>query len=147
MSGYLEQHKRRYMDLLLEVSAEGAWLEWIAFFLDAIRASAVDGANRAKRLLALRQEYVRRVQSARSSALLAKLIDGLFHRPAITFGEAAELLGVTPAAANANVRKLQEAGVLTEITGRARNMIFAAQGIFDLVHDSGDDGADESSQE
>lgn len=135
VSGYLEQHKRRYMDLLLKVSVEGAWLEWIEFFLDAVRVSAVDGADRAKRLLALRQEYVSRVQSARSSALLVKLIDELFHRPSITFGEASELLGVTPAAANANVRKLQEAGVLTEITGQARNMIFVAQGIFELMHD------------
>ncbi len=147
VSGYLEQHKRRYMDLLLKVSKEGAWLEWIEFFLDAVRASAVDGATRAKRLLALRQEYVSKVQSARSSALLVKLIDELFHRPSITFGEAAKLLDVTPAAANANVRKLQEAGVLTEITGQARNMIFAAQGIFELMHDSGDDGTAESSQE
>ena len=147
VSGYLEQHKRRYMDLLLKVSKEGAWLEWIEFFLDAVRASAVDGANRATRLLVMRQEYVSRVQSARSSALLVKLIDELFHRPSITFGEAAELLGVTPAAANANVRKLQQAGVLTEITGQARNMIFVAQGIVELVHDSGDDGTAESSQE
>lgn len=147
VSGYLEQHKRRYMDLLLKVSMEGAWLEWIEFFLDAVRASAVDGANRANRLLALRQEYVSKVQSARSSVLLVKLIDELFHRPSITFGEAAELLDVTPAAANANVRKLQEAGVLTEITGQARNMIFVAQGIFELMHDSGDDGTAESSQE
>ena len=54
---------------------------------------------------------------------------------------------MTPAAANANVRKLQEAGVLTEITGQARNMIFAAQGIFELMHDSGDDSTAESSQE
>ena len=147
VSGYLERHKRRYMDLLLKVSMKGAWLEWIEFFLDAIKASAVDGANRAKRLLALRQEYVNRVQSARSSALMVKLIDELFRRPSITFGEAARLLDVTPAAANANVRKLEEAGVLTEITGQARNMIFAAQGIFELVHDSGDDESDEGSQE
>lgn len=143
VSGYLEQHKRRYMDLLLKVSVKGAWREWIDFFLDAIRESAVDGANRAMRLLALRQEYVSRIQSARSSALLVKLIDKLFQRPSITFGEAAELLDVTPAAANANVRKLQEAGVLTEITGQARNMVFAAQGIFELVHGS---GADEGGQ-
>ena len=148
VSGYLERHKQRYMDLLLKVSMKGAWLEWIEFFLKAIRASAVDGANRAKRLLALRQEYVERVQSARSSALLVKLIDELFQRPSITFGEAAQLLSVTPAAANANVRKLEEAGVLAEITGNARNMVFAAQGILALVHDSTDDEpADEGSQE
>ena len=90
--GYLEQHKRRYVDLLPKVSMGGAWL-----------------------------------------------IDALLQRPSITFREAAELLGVTPAVANANVRKLQAAGVLTEITGQARNMVFAAQGIFELVHDSGED--------
>lgn len=147
VSGYLERHKQRYLDLLLKVSKEGAWLEWIEFFLKAIKASAIDGANRARRLLALRQEYVERVQSARSSALLGKLIDELFQRPSITFGEAAQLLDVTPAAANANVRKLQAAGVLAEITGQARNMVFVAQGILTLVHDSTDDDpAGEGSQ-
>lgn len=69
-------------------------------------------------------------------ALLATLIDALFQRPSTTFGEAARLLDVTPAAANANVRKLEAAGVLREVTGRSRNLVFVADGIFSLVHES-----------
>lgn len=42
MSRYLERHEDRYIDLMYAVSQRGAWTEWIAFFLDAVAASAAE---------------------------------------------------------------------------------------------------------
>ncbi|MGI8578754.1 MAG: hypothetical protein ACR2KG_12765 [Nocardioidaceae bacterium] len=46
---------------------------------------------------------------------------------------ATALLDVTPRAARLSIDKLVEAGILTEVTGRARYKIFVARGVVDAV--------------
>lgn len=75
-------------------------------------------------------------QFARSSALLLKLADSLFARPASSMGET-KLLGVTPASASANITRLVDAGILREVAGRTRDRIYLAQPILDLMNDRG----------
>jgi Fic family protein len=133
VSAFLERHRERYMDLLLAVSTEGAWIPWIQFFLEAVGESAAHAGTQVAGLVALRERWHAQLHSARSSALLLKLIDALFRMPAVTVGQAAELLGVTPAAAGANVRKLVDLGILVEATGRRRGRVFLAPDILTFV--------------
>lgn len=133
VSTFLERHRARYMDLLLAVSVEGAWLPWIRFFLEAVAESAAHAGAQVGGLLALRDRWHERLQATRSSALLLKLVDALFRAPGLTVGQAADLLGVTYAAAGANVQKLVDAGILTEATGRRRGRIFLAPDILRFV--------------
>jgi Fic family protein len=121
------------MDLLLAVSVEGAWLPWVRFFLEAVAESAAHAATQVDGLLALRDRWHAWLQTTRSSALLLKLIDALFQSPAVSVARVGELLGVTPAAAGANVRKLEEAGILVEATGRRRDRVFLAPDILRFV--------------
>ncbi len=133
LSAYFERHRQDYYDLLLHVSQKGDWTSWIRFFLLGVEESCREAVARAEALLDLRRAYHQRFQSARSSALLLKLIDELFRRPSITIGQAAELLDVTPAAASANIKKLLEAGILSERTGRKRDQLFVAGEIVAFV--------------
>lgn len=133
VSTYLERHRERYMDLLLAVSTEGAWLPWVGFFLEAVAESAAHASAQVDGLLALRDRWHARLQAMRSSALLLKLVDSLFQTPALSVGQTATLLGVTHAAASANVRKLVDAGILTEVTGRQRGRVFLAPEILRYV--------------
>lgn len=136
-SRYFEEHREEYADLLLRVSQQGDFNSWIDFFLRGIVASADDAHAQIEGLLALRERLHGMFQAARSSALLLKLIDALFQKPAITLADAARILEVTPAAANANVRKLVERGVLTEVTGRKRNQMYVARGIVEFSEEGG----------
>ena len=138
LSGFFDQHRGDYYDLLLNVSLSGNWLAWIRFFLRAVQESADDATSRVQGLLQMRERYQLTFQSARSSALLQKLIDELFKSPSITIGQTAELLGVTPAAARNNLRKLEEAGIIREVTKRTRGQVFVAVGVlgFSEAHPS-----------
>ena len=107
----------------------GGWNEWIFFFLEAVRDQSVEAVDSARHLLALRDTYHKRLQTARSSALVQKLIDELFVYPAMSAPRAAKLLGVTWRSAQQNIDKLVEANILREITGRRRNRIFLAEEI------------------
>jgi len=136
LSAFFERHRQAYYDLLLDVSCSGAWMRWIRFFLQGVHDCANEAAAQVEGLLGLRQRYHERFQSARSSALLIKLIDELFKRPAITIGETASLLEVTPASASYNLRKLADAGIVAEWTGRQRDQIFVAGDIVAFLRDS-----------
>jgi len=137
MSGYFERHREAYNDHMLRVSHTGDWRPWLDFFLRGVADSARESVDLAGTLLALRESWQRRFHSARSSALLLKLIDHLFQAPSITIGRAAELLDVTTAAASYNVKKLVEAGILTERTGRKRDQVFVALEIVGIVETAG----------
>ena len=138
LSGYFDQHRKNYYDLLLDVSLFGNWLPWIHFFLRAVAESANDATERVLGLLQLRERYQLTFQSARSSALLQKLIDELFKSPSITIGRTAELLGVTRAAARHNLSKLEEAGIVQEVTKRIRGQVFVAVGVIGFIQGAGE---------
>ena len=133
MSAYFERNRGEYMDRLLAVSTKGAWDEWIRFFLAGVADSARGALGQAEGLLALRESYHARFQSARSSALLQKLVDHLFQKPSVTIADVGRVLGVTAASASANIRKLVDAGILAEATGRKRDQVFVASEILRFI--------------
>lgn len=134
ISSYLEQKRTSYTDLLLRVSLAGDYLAWVKFFMEAVAVSAQESIQRAEALLSLRDDYHQRLHQARSSALLLKLVDALFVRPSMTIGTTAQLLDVTPAAAVANLRKLQEQGIVEEVTGRRRDQRYVARQLIQVIH-------------
>jgi Fic family protein len=133
MSAYFEAYRTEYVDLLLRVSTHGDWAGWLRFFLRGVAVCATDGLALAEQVLAVRDRYHAAVRPLKSAGPLATLIDELFHVPSITIGRAARLLQVTPAAASANLRRLQDLGIIVEVTGRTRNQIFVAREILAFV--------------
>lgn len=121
-----ERRRSEYADQLLGVSRTGEWIPWIRFFAECMIESTEAAITQVERLTELRARWHAQFQSARSSALLLKLIDDLFRRPATTIMGAAHLLDVTPASASANIAKLVYAGILKEVTGRVRDRIYLA---------------------
>ena len=58
---------------------------------------------------------------ARGAANGHRVLESLYERPIISVVEAQAMLGVTYQAANVTVSRLEEAGILREITGQARH--------------------------
>jgi Fic family protein len=133
LSVYLERHRSEYYEHLLHVGQRGDWSEWIQFFLRGVADQAIDAVERAQQLLALRNCWAEMCQTARTSALLIKLIDALFLNPFVTMASATKLLEVQPQTAQNNIKKLVRFGILQEVTGKRRNRIYAAQEILRIL--------------
>ena len=133
LSAYLEQHRVRYMDLMLAVSQNAEWESWIEFFLNGVAEQAMDGVERATKLMALWQDYRKRLQTARMSILAQNLVDELFKQPALSINTAQDVLGVSFTSAQNNVLRLVKLGILREVTGRKRDRIFIAPEILQLT--------------
>ncbi|HEY6327303.1 MAG TPA: Fic family protein, partial [Candidatus Cybelea sp.] len=107
ISAYFQQRQQEYYDRLLKVSTHGEWSEWILFFLEAVATQARDSVIRSKNLDDLRKRYHKEVEDANGrSHNTHKLVDDLFRIPVTSVPSAAELTGITYAAAKAHVQKL-----------------------------------------
>jgi Fic family protein len=73
------------------------------------------------------------VQRAGAPARLLQLVDHLFASPVIRVADVRNVVPVNPRTALAYVDKLVALGILTEITGRKRDRVFAAQEIIKTV--------------
>jgi Fic family protein len=133
LSAYFDRHRDAYVDHLLDISRTGAWIPWIRFFLQGVAEQAGEATRRSERLQELRQKYRRRVESARASALLPRLVDEVFASPALTISSAAKRLGVTYRSARLNMLKLVEAGIVREHSGRQRNRVYIAPEIISVI--------------
>jgi Fic family protein len=132
-SSFLEAQRQEYYDHLLNVSQRGAWTQWVKFFTRGIASAAMDAVDRIDRLKQLQASYYARFQTARTSALLLKLIDELFVHQVITTNCAAEVLGVAYVTAQRSIGKLVASGILREVTGQQRNRLYLADGILNAV--------------
>ena len=137
LSAFFERHRSDYYRLLLDVSQRGNWTEWIIFFLRGVAEQAEDAIVRANKLQKLSSEYRDQLQAARAAAALLKLADRLFKTPIITVQAAMKILGQSQPAAQHNIDRLVEAGILEEVTGRQRNRVYVANRIMRIVEDEG----------
>lgn len=136
LSAYFEQHRQDYYELMLAVSQRGAYTAWIEFFLRAVVASAHSSVELANRLIALRARYHQIAQEKRWPAACLVLIDALFEHPVLTIKQVEERVAVTTPTASTHLKKLEEAGIIAEFTGRQRNRKYLALELLRLTHPS-----------
>lgn len=135
LSAFFERNREEYYGRLLAVSQRGEWEQWVRFFLQAVEEQSRDAVDRAARLNELRNTYRLQLQGARASALLIATIDDLFKYPAVTIPLLKDTLGVTYRSAQQITMKLENYGILVEATGQARNRIFLAPAIIEIIED------------
>jgi Fic family protein len=132
LSAYIERYRQQYYDLLLDVSQQGAWEPWLRFFLRGVSEQARDGIYRMERLREIRIAYQPTIDKDRNPKRMKEVVDYLFSRPILSVRQASDGLGIPFKTATNYLSKLEQAGILREITGYARNRIFQADEIMKL---------------
>ena len=117
MSPELETRKDQYIDLMYQVSSQGAWSEWIKFFLNLLALSARRTVTTIDRILKLHEDWEKRAREISRSSNMLAVVDMLFNAPAIRARNIVDEVGITDAAARNLLRRLVKAGILIEATG------------------------------
>ncbi len=133
LSAYFQEHQQAYYRHLAEISRSGAWEEWLVFVLSGITSQSIDAVERVRHMVELRDEWAERCQTARTSALLLKLLDHLFGTPMVNLASVRGLLRTGPQSAQAAIDKLIALGILTEITGHQRNRVYVARDVVAIL--------------
>jgi Fic family protein len=105
----------------------------VRFFLNGVSEEARDAVARSNQLLALRQEYRKKLQAQKAPGRTLELMEMLFVEPVVTVPGAKQRLSVTMPSAQQNVDKLVRAGIVKEVTGKARYRVYVAQKIMQIV--------------
>jgi Fic family protein len=138
LSAFFEKHRQDYYDLLMAVSARGAWREWVSFFLRGVAEQARDAVVRAKRLQDLQSEWRHRLVQARASGLAFSLVDALFDSPVMTIPQAQRQLDVKQYhSARRHVRQLVKLGILKPVDESTYGKTFVAAEILRLISEGG----------
>jgi Fic family protein len=125
LSDYLKTHREAYFNALATVRAEKSFVQWVKFFLTAVRDTAGKAGSTFQRLLSLRNEVDIAILNLKGRAANARrLLDRLYSDLAIDANAAANYLGVTHQTASGLLRDMQKIGVIEELTGYHRNRIF-----------------------
>lgn len=126
LSHYFRRHRAEYYDRLQAVRDAGDWEGWLAFFLRGVTEVSREATDTAAAILRMREEYRKAITErlGRAAANGHRIMDNLFEHPVVTVAMVRDWLGVTPAAANNLVSRLEEIGLLREITGYRRNRRF-----------------------
>jgi Fic family protein len=136
LSLYFKQHRSEYYRLLDAVRHDGDWETWIDFFLEGVASTAESAVDTAHRLLALFRDDTAHVQLlGRSAANALRVFDALRARPLATLGALSARTGASyPTVARA-VEALEKKGIVTEITGRKRERVFAYARYLEILNE------------
>jgi Fic family protein len=129
LSAFFEKHRLEYYELLLNVSQSSQWRKWIEFFLQAVTEQSNDAVSRSRHLLELLRDYSQLAREKHLSPTAGQLVELIFMKPVLNAKTAQELLKVSYPSAQYALTSLENAGILTEITGRKRAKAYAAKEI------------------
>lgn len=133
LSDFFERHRTSYYDALMAVRTSGDMTHWVRFFLTGVAETAAKGRETFQKVLALRTDAETRVHElGRRSRTGLKLLRLLYRRPVVTVAEVARELDVSAPTANALVADMARLGLLRELTGFARNRVFAFHAYLNL---------------
>jgi len=114
-----------YYDLLNRVRLEGDWEKWLTFFAEGVLETAENSVNTAQRLVRISVEDMAHIQTlGRLAGSCLQVHQALKRRPVSTIARLSQETSLSLPTVTAALGRLQETGLLTELTGRRRNPVF-----------------------
>jgi Fic family protein len=138
LSLYLKANRARYYELLQRVRMEGDWEEWLRFFLQGVIETSEQATDTARRILALfdaDRETLTALGRTGHSAL--RILEFMRRNPLLSATKAASGVGLSMPVTNQALERLQESGIVREVTGRKRGRLFAYRAYLDILNEGG----------
>lgn len=128
LSLYFKQNRQAYYDRLQAVRTQGDWEGWLRFFFRGVSDTARQAVDTAQRLLRLFEQDKLRIQAlGRAAGTAIRLHQHLQTRVVTSAPQAADTLALSQTAINKALARLQELGIVNELTGQQRYRVYAYQ--------------------
>jgi len=114
LSRYIIMHKADYYRLLLEVTIDGAWQNWILYMLRALKERAEWTTAKIRAIKRLHEETAQSVRDADPSLYKRELVDLIFVQPYSRIANVVEAGLAERKTASVYLKRLAEMGVLQE---------------------------------
>jgi hypothetical protein len=127
----------RYVAGLTSVRGEGSdgsrWLDWIEQFVEATGRACVDARRFVQSVEELEVQWRARLGPIRGGSAASALLSELPRLPVFTINTASETLQRSWDAVNQAVNRLEQAGVVRQVTIGRRNLAYEVVGLFEAM--------------
>jgi Fic family protein len=142
VSLHFKRHRATYYKLLQRVRTEGAWEDWLSFYLDGVATVADEAVEKVRELMALFERDRRKVDGSRSGSIYQQVAlhtnvavyDYLKARIAIRVPEAAAACGTTKPTVARALEDLERLGIAHEVTGKPRNRVYVYKEYLEILN-------------
>jgi Fic family protein len=125
LSLFFKRNRQAYYDHLQKVREEGAWEDWVEFFLNGVIETATGAVDSAKEILRLFEEDRRTIEGLGRAASSALRVHHLFQtKPLLTIPMGAAALELSRPTVAKALRHLAALGIARELTGKQRDRVF-----------------------
>ncbi len=135
LSDYFAHNRTEYFQSLTQVRKDNNMDQWLEFFLKGVINTSEQGTETLQKVVALRKDYLELINKkigTRQQELAQRSLAHLFSNPLVSVQELSNKLEVTFPTANSLLRKMEQAGVIKETTGKQRGRRFKLQGYLDI---------------
>jgi len=134
LSLYFKTHRQYYYELLNNVRLTGDWEAWLDFFSEAVIVTATQAVETAQQLLDLSNQDRDKISGlGRAAASTLRVHRALMEHPIATSGSLVEKTGITPATVNKALGRLEQLGIVKELTAQKRNRLFSYAGYIEIM--------------
>ncbi len=136
ISHYFKKYRQQYYEQLQSVRENGNWETWLKFFLQGIYEVSQEATETSRKIVDLREAHRKLIAEhfGRVAGNGMQVLETLYQRPFIKVQDIKEQINVTFPAANQLMNKFVDHGLLTEVTGQARNRQFRYGAYIDLFN-------------
>ena len=133
LSAWFEATRQEYYARLLAVTEEGAWEQWLTYFLRGVALQSEDALGRIERINDLCSGWREQLATDQSS-LPARTLDLFAEQPFWTASRLSKRLGVSFTTAQRAIARLESVGVVSLAWAARRNRMYCARGILEILH-------------
>lgn len=135
LSLYFKSHRQQYYSLLNHVRLTGDWESWLDFFADAVIETAEIAVETARSLARLAETDRQRINTlGRSAGSALRVQQAMLEHPVVSSGQLVEKTGMTAATVNAVLLRLEQLGVVSELSGQQRNRLYSYTAYINLMN-------------
>ncbi|MGA7340412.1 MAG: Fic family protein [Terracidiphilus sp.] len=134
LSAFFEASRRDYYEGLRGVSEQGAWEDWLEYFLQGIARMSEDALNRATRINDLLAEW-RGKLAGHSTNTLLRVLELLAANPFLTITGAASQLKLAFTTAQRAIERLEENGIVQTASDAKRDRVYCARALLEILEE------------
>jgi Fic family protein len=136
LSLYFKVNRQSYYEHLQYTREKGDLEEWLRFFLKGIIYTAEQAVKTIQQTLELLEKDRQAIQSIGKSARSALIIHDLMKKiPIADANRIVSISGLTLPTVNYSIKNLIQLGIVSELTGKARNKIYKYTQYLDILSD------------
>lgn len=139
LSLYLKRNRDAYYEHLQRVRTDGSWEEWLRFFLEGVVEVAASAAETTRGIVEMIERDRDRIHGlGRGAATALRVHDLTVKRVVVKAPTAARLLDLSEPPVYAAISRLEELGILREVTGRPRGKTYVYGEYMDILNEGTD---------